>query len=861
MSVDQGQSSQQCTENLIPFGAELPETAWAHRLARGAALKWASGMFCQPRHLEQLGQYKKRESQRTTFIYTRLKAMVQSYIDGVGWGVEKLHGARAALSEGTHLLKKAEQDIRWNTRRGECLVKLQEVSVRHTQLVAAVHNLPHLYSVHSMVLDTERLVESRRLLEAHACLMELERWTDDILWQLQGKVPCAEDQQLVSDYFSGVRTLVDALGRELWAVVSSALTLAVQNPTLFVSAVRIVEREEALDQTLRERARTGARPLPPGRPRCWRANFFEVLKEAVSARFRNVSYLHTRGPGLAGHLSALQHSIMADVATVRHQLEHCVPTHYRLTAAYLRASHQCLQAHLRQVISWDLESGELFSVLYWVLHTYPSAEMMGHPELASLMDQDELGALVSTEALEELQKKYVNSVHTSVCEWMHKALQVELQDWHREQEPDTDHEGFYHTSLPTIIIQMLEENSRVALMIGPRLQERIIQMGLQEMEVLLNRFREALVEAGKKHRTGQTQEKFFLNYLLASISNFIILNDFEQLPDDVPVTATIADVEEKKGFIDYYVFVTEVKTKGGSKYLIYRRYREFLQLHQTLESSTEGAERPTSGPQGLPSLPGKVYIGNKRDIAESRIPELNIYMKKLLALPWLLLDEALRMFFYQSQVDQEQQPRALRRLRPPTRRVKTVKEKMDLLSSPRAEVLFDFRGSGEAELNLTRGQLVYLLRSINKDWLEGTINEQTGIFPQSFVKIIKPLPPSDCDSEGEGGHAYSCLRCFLLRPEDTDTRDVCVQEQLGSQPAYQDLLSRMKTVFQEEDIALNYKDQDGDLVRILDDEDVQLMIGQSRLRPQAHDRPVNQFPWELYVSLGPDLSVYSHMCV
>lgn len=37
---------------------------------------------------------------------------------------------------------------------------------------------------------------------------------------------------------------------------------------------------------------------------------------------------------------------------------------------------------------------------------------------------------------------------------MLKALQVELQDWQRDQEPDTDHEGFYQTSLPTIITQV-----------------------------------------------------------------------------------------------------------------------------------------------------------------------------------------------------------------------------------------------------------------------------------------------------------------------------------------------------------------------------------------------------------------------
>lgn len=68
-------------------------------------------------------------------------------------------------------------------------------------------------------------------------------------------------------------------GKELWAVVSSALALARQNPTPFVSAVRIVEREEALDRALPEERRGAkghSRPLPSGRPRCWRASFFQV---------------------------------------------------------------------------------------------------------------------------------------------------------------------------------------------------------------------------------------------------------------------------------------------------------------------------------------------------------------------------------------------------------------------------------------------------------------------------------------------------------------------------------------------------------------------------------------------------------
>uniref|UniRef100_A0A671TD46 Neutrophil cytosol factor 4-like n=1 Tax=Sinocyclocheilus anshuiensis TaxID=1608454 RepID=A0A671TD46_9TELE len=313
-------------------------------------------------------------------------------------------------------------------------------------------------------------------------------------------------------------------------------------------------------------------------------------------------------------------------------------------------------------------------------------------------------------------------------------------------------------------------------------------------------------------------------------------SDFDQLPDNIPVTATIADIEEKKGFIVYYRFVIEVKAKGNSKYLIYRRYRQFFTLHQSLELKYSAEAQPGYYTCQLPTLPGKVFMGNKKEIAESRIPELNNYMKRLLCLPtWVLLDDLIRMFFYQTESDGQQVPRALRRLRPPTRRVKTVKPKTDLLSTPRAEAVFDFSGSGRLELSLKAGDVIFLLRRVNADWLEGTLRDKTGIFPESFVNIIKPLPESDSDEEGgaskSGNRAqssYSCLRCYLLQ-----------------------------AVFQVEDIALNYRDPEGDLIRILDDEDVTLMVQESKQTGSKVKRPVNQFPWELLVTHAKDLSVYN----
>ncbi|KAJ7998234.1 hypothetical protein DPEC_G00220480 [Dallia pectoralis] len=77
------------------------------------------------------------------------------------------------------------------------------------------------------------------------------------------------------------------------------------------SAPVVVERP-------RQTGQGRGRPQPGG-------NGQEVLEEAAAARFRSLSYLHSCGPDLAGHISSLQHGIMGELATVHHLLEHCVP--------------------------------------------------------------------------------------------------------------------------------------------------------------------------------------------------------------------------------------------------------------------------------------------------------------------------------------------------------------------------------------------------------------------------------------------------------------------------------------------------------------------------------------------------------
>ncbi|KAM4902281.1 neutrophil cytosol factor 4 [Sylvia borin] len=325
-------------------------------------------------------------------------------------------------------------------------------------------------------------------------------------------------------------------------------------------------------------------------------------------------------------------------------------------------------------------------------------------------------------------------------------------------------------------------------------------------------------------------------------------SDFDQLPDDVPVSANIADIEEKKGFTNYYMFVIEVKLKGGGRYLIFRRYREFYALHTKLEERYGPESNNSPFTCTLPVLPGKVFVGAKKEIAENRIPILNVYMKNLLCLPaWVLMDEDVRLFFYHSTFDGEQVPHRLRRLRPRTRRIKSISDQVpvfDRTAAPRAEALFDFPGTNKLELSFKKGDLIYLLSKVNKDWLEGTANGATGIFPCAFVKVIKDLPQQE--------DTVNKVRCYYYDETMSTIRDISVEEDLSSIPSFKDLMELIRQEFNQDDIVLNYRDPDGDLIRLLSDQDVELMVFQSRSPSEKHF-----FPWKLHITHKDDLGVYN----
>nr|2DLM_A Chain A, Vinexin [Homo sapiens] len=57
-------------------------------------------------------------------------------------------------------------------------------------------------------------------------------------------------------------------------------------------------------------------------------------------------------------------------------------------------------------------------------------------------------------------------------------------------------------------------------------------------------------------------------------------------------------------------------------------------------------------------------------------------------------------------------------------------------SGKAARLKFDFQAQSPKELTLQKGDIVYIHKEVDKNWLEGEHHGRLGIFPANYVEVL-----------------------------------------------------------------------------------------------------------------------------
>ncbi|XP_073911960.1 exocyst complex component 3-like protein isoform X3 [Castor canadensis] len=425
-------------------------------------------------------------------------SVVQSYLEGVQTGVWQLARALEAVQETHKTLSQAHKLLQSLAQASKTLEPLQQRVAQHKQLQVLSQLLPRLQAVPAAVAHTQTLIDAQRLLEAYVSLRELEQLQEETWGPLGG---------LELPVFQGLGLLAEALGQAVEAAAGNAGQLAREDPALLVAAVRVAEVE-------------ARRTTPLGQaPRDWRQRCLRALQAGLERVYFSTTVLPEPG-ALAGWLEALQVALPAELAIAEALVAPCCPPHYNVVQLWAHTLHSGLRRTLKRLLEGpELGAADTFALLHWALQVYLGQEMMGSLELGPDADVSQLEPLLTLENIEQLEATFVAKVQASVAQWLQKALDGEVAEWSREQEPKTDPSGFYHSPMPAIVLQILAENIRVTSLVSESLQRRVYGMALSELGTFLRSFNDALIRFSRDHLQGDALAPHYVPYLLAAFNH------------------------------------------------------------------------------------------------------------------------------------------------------------------------------------------------------------------------------------------------------------------------------------------------------------------------------------------------------
>ena len=476
-----------------------------------------AALLSRPEQLESLPTLIQRAGAKLASSQAMLASAMEKQLEGVNLGLGNLARALGELEGVQGGLREMEEGLGDVSGLVTALQEVKEVESKHSQLAAAQGSLDTLAKLPDTVKTAMDLLEEGNFLEAHNLFGELEGAREEVLWEVHRRGGGRQEDSAY--YFQPLEDLAGALENHIGLTMVRAIGIVRREPVKLVSALRVVEREEAADDAARLRQQqTGF--LSPARPRMWRKKALEKLRDGVQQRVEGGSLEESREKDkmwLVRQLEVVRRTTLEDLRVTKHHMAPCCPPSYAIFQHMVGLYHEAVTHKILDVMDSGLQGNEYVSLLQWVVQVYPGKELLGSPALGLLPSL--IPPLLSQEEVDQLTDAYISFLSDNFSTWLENSIRQETEDWRSESPPEEDAVGSFYTPGPVLVFRMVQEALEVAATVSEELVQKCLALGVRQVGKYASLLRASLVELRDEQST--TPAPLYTQYLTALANNSI----------------------------------------------------------------------------------------------------------------------------------------------------------------------------------------------------------------------------------------------------------------------------------------------------------------------------------------------------
>eukprot|EP00055_Hartaetosiga_balthica_P014965 m.85426 g.85426 ORF g.85426 m.85426 type:complete len:787 (+) comp8741_c0_seq2:114-2474(+) len=513
----------------------------------------------RPDDFAKVEQLRLRALRKRVAIEKRLKTVVQSQITDV--------------YEAFHLLERSLQDLKTVQTRvdeSESLIKncdqLQHhvgqakvVSNSRNKLQSTMKQLEHICSLPEDVEEIETMLaeEQTDLLEIHSKLMAVERRVCEIQSKIADSMKRSFDTD-IKTYFEKLKTVSKKFEDMVMFVGKKPLKLVEEDPTTLVSVLRIIYREEKLDE---------GRNFSWAKKKELLKTYFDMLETDIENTFDCMLGGNTQ---VVAFLQNFDDFYFQDLRTAKEKLPKCFPPSIDIFDFYLNHYHAQLckmTEYMRN--SSSMEPSGIMSLLNWV-HDYRSTMKK---QLSVNVSELTIQLLGVDE--DNLKDEYIEMLQDKIRQWISKIVAGDVKIWldnkghnaddnYEEKMPTLSGDDLYVTDTPVILFTMIEQQLGVAFQRGGGgpFAAKIIKLCLEGMKQFQLEIKDGFAAVSQKYcQPNVFQPPSLVAHIIAGMNNcFRSVTTTEELKDRIaahydtnaPMVASVTEIVDElvQGFHD-----------------------------------------------------------------------------------------------------------------------------------------------------------------------------------------------------------------------------------------------------------------------------------------------------------------------